>query len=56
MCFFEFVHINACCSKLVCNLCYNFKIKYFIRFVFVCAVAVNFWSEIQINRIFDILM
>ena len=37
-----------------CKLRYNSKIQYLIRFVFDCAVAVNFRSKIQINRIFDI--
>ena len=37
-----------------CKLRYNSKIQYLIRFVFDCAVVVNFRSKIQINRIFDI--
>ena len=32
----------------------NSKIQYLIRFVFDCAVVVNFRSEIQQNRIVDI--
>ena len=36
------------------KLRYNSKIQYLIRFVFDCAVVVNFRSKIQINRIFDI--
>ena len=47
-CFCEFINITASCSKLA------FKIRYLIRFVFDCTVAVNFRSEIQINRIFGI--
>ena len=46
------------CSMLLvvnqCKLHYNSKIQYLIRFVFDCAVVVNFRSKIQINRIFDI--
>ena len=37
-----------------CKLHYNSKIQCLIRFVFDCAVVVNFRSKIQINRIFDI--
>ena len=37
-----------------CKLRYNSKIHYLTRFVFHCAVVVNFRSKIQINRIFDI--
>ena len=37
-----------------CKLRYNSKIQYLIRFVFDCAVVVNFRSKMQINRIFDI--
>ena len=33
-----------------CKLRYNFKIQYLIRFVFDCAVLVNFRPEIQITE------
>ena len=45
--------VNQRNSKIP-KLRYNSKIQYLIRFVIGCAVVVNFRSEIQRNRIFDI--